>query len=80
MKIDGKNILLTGGSLGIGKETTKALVEKGANVLITGRSEDRLKKAAEYSGAIYIVFDISDLDIFIYFLLTYDSSTRTWHF
>ena len=57
-----KNILLTGGSLGIGKETTKALVEKGANVLITGRSEDRLKKAAEYSGAKYIVFDISDLD------------------
>ncbi|GIS08637.1 MAG: hypothetical protein CM15mP112_07490 [Flavobacteriales bacterium] len=62
MNIEGKNILLTGGSLGIGKETAKALVEKGANVLITGRSEDRLKKAGKYSGAKYIVFDISDLD------------------
>ena len=62
MDIKGKNILLTGGSLGIGKETAKALVEMGANVLITGRSEDRLKKAAEHSGAKYIVFDISDLD------------------
>ena len=62
MNIKGKNILLTGGSLGIGKETAKALVKKGANVLITGRSEDRLKKAAKYSGAKYLVFDISDLD------------------
>ena len=41
MNIKGKNILITGGSLGIGKETAKFLVEKGANVLITGRSEER---------------------------------------
>ena len=39
MDIKGKNIIITGGSLGIGKETAKSLVEKGANVLITGRSE-----------------------------------------
>ena len=45
MNLKGKNVIVTGGSLGIGKETAKALVEKGANVLITGRSEDRLLKA-----------------------------------
>ncbi len=61
MKLKGKNILITGGSLGIGKETAKFLVNKGANVLITGRSEERLQQAAKYTGAKYIAFDISNL-------------------
>ena len=51
MDIKGKNIIITGGSLGIGKETAKSLVEKGANVLITGRSEARLKEARLYTNA-----------------------------
>ena len=60
MNVKGKNILITGGSLGIGKETARALVNKGANVLITGRSEERLIKARDYTGAKIIKFDISD--------------------
>jgi len=60
MNVRGKNIIITGGSLGIGKETAKSLVEKGANVLITGRSENRLIKAKNYTGAKIIKFDISD--------------------
>ena len=60
MNLKGKHILLTGGSLGIGKETAKILVEKGANVLITGRSAQRLEEAAKYTGAKTLVFDISD--------------------
>ena len=59
MNLKEKHILLTGGSLGIGKETAKILVEKGAKVLITGRSAKRLKEAAEYTGAQTLVFDIS---------------------
>ena len=35
MNLKDKNIILTGGSLGIGKETAKSLMKKG-NVLITG--------------------------------------------
>jgi len=62
MNLKNKNIILTGGSLGIGKETAKELVNKGANVLITGRSEKRLIKAAKYSGAKILEFDIGDLD------------------
>ena len=60
MNVKGKNIIITGGSLGIGKETAKSLVEKGANVLITGRSESRLIQAQSYTGAKIIEFDISD--------------------
>ena len=60
MNLKGKHILLTGGSLGIGKETAKILVEKGAKVLITGRSNQRLEKAAKFTGAQIQVFDISD--------------------
>ena len=60
MNVKGKNIIITGGSLGIGKETAKYLVAKGANVLITGRSESRLIEAKHYTGAKIIEFDISD--------------------
>ena len=60
MNVKGKNIIITGGSLGIGKETARSLVEKGANVLITGRSESRLIEAKRYTGAKIIEFDISD--------------------
>ena len=60
--LEGKNIILTGGSLGIGKETAKALVDKGANVLITGRSEERLITASKYTRSQYIEFDIGEID------------------
>ena len=62
MNVKGKNIIITGGSLGIGKETARSLVKKGANVLITGRSENRLIEAKGYTGAKIIEFDIADND------------------
>ena len=62
MNLERKHIILTGGSLGIGRATAKMLVDKGAKVLITGRSDNRLKEAALFSGAQSLVFDISDLD------------------
>ncbi len=60
MKLQNSKILITGGSLGIGKETAKLLVSNGAKVIITGRDEARLEEAAKYSGAEPVVFDISD--------------------
>ncbi len=62
MKLEGKNILLTGGSLGIGKETALNLLRKGANVIVTGRSIDRLKKSFDGTDAKLIEFDIGDID------------------
>ncbi len=60
MEINNSNVLITGGTLGIGKETAKQLIQKGAKVVITGRDENRLKKVASEIGAIALLFDISD--------------------
>lgn len=42
-----KNVVITGGSAGIGLATVKTFIEKGANVLITGRNADTLRAASE---------------------------------
>ncbi|MFK8044131.1 MAG: SDR family oxidoreductase [Crocinitomicaceae bacterium] len=60
MNLKDKRVLVTGGSLGIGKVTAKLLVEKGAKVVITGRNKERLDKAAAEVGATPFIFDISD--------------------
>jgi len=62
MNIKGKNVIITGGSLGIGKQTAYDLLEKGANVLVTGRSLDRLNKSFNNSNINLVSFDIGDLE------------------
>lgn len=42
-----KNILITGGSTGIGLATAEAFINQGARVTITGTSDQNLKAAAE---------------------------------
>lgn len=48
--VAGKNVLVTGGSRGIGLMIAKGFVNAGANVLLTSRSEDACKEAAESLG------------------------------
>ncbi len=57
MKLKDARILVTGGSLGIGRAAAQVLCESGARVAITGRHEERLHKAAKTIGAIAIVAD-----------------------
>jgi 3-oxoacyl-[acyl-carrier protein] reductase len=62
MNLKEAKILITGGSLGIGKATAKLLADCGADVAITGRDGGRLQKAANETGAFPIVADVANLD------------------
>lgn len=46
MKIKGKKVLLTGGSYGIGPIIAESLVDQGANVAISARSDSSLQEVA----------------------------------
>src|ERR1700743_2709171 len=60
MNITSKIILVTGGGSGIGFETAKLLSQKGNKVIITGRNEDKLRKAAaQLNNVSYIACDIN---------------------
>jgi len=57
-----KNAIVTGGNSGIGYATAKLLKESGYQVLITGRNEQRLQKAASELGVEYAVADMGDIE------------------
>lgn len=47
MDLINKNVVITGGSTGIGFATAQAFITAGANVWMTGRNAENLQKAAE---------------------------------
>jgi NAD(P)-dependent dehydrogenase (short-subunit alcohol dehydrogenase family) len=51
MSFDGKTIVITGGSSGIGLATAGAAIAKGAEVVITGRDRERLDRALSQLGS-----------------------------
>jgi len=58
----GQTVVVIGGSAGIGLETARRARADGANVILTGRNPDRLKKAATELGALSTAtFDANDL-------------------
>lgn len=59
--LKGKVAVVTGGNSGIGFASAKALKEKGATVIITGRSADRVKEASQLLNVQGVVADVSDL-------------------
>lgn len=65
MLLKGKKALVTGGTQGIGKAVAIAFAKNGADVVICGRNEKKLKESeaelsAEGVKAKYIVCDVSD--------------------
>ena len=59
MQLKNKNILITGGTSGIGRRTAEILASKGANVLVTGRSAERLNRMKVNSNILTLQFDLS---------------------
>lgn len=61
-RLDGKNALVTGGGKGIGFAIAQNLIGAGANVMITGRTEETLVNACRLLGenAAYLVHDLTD--------------------
>ncbi|MEM4986828.1 SDR family oxidoreductase [Collimonas sp. H4R21] len=49
-KLDGKTVLITGGSSGIGLASAKLFLEQGARLAITGRDPDGLARVREELG------------------------------
>lgn len=65
MNFTNKNVIITGGTTGIGFATAEAFINAGAHVLITGRNVENLEKAASKinsSNLKTVVSDTSNLE------------------
>lgn len=56
-----KTAIVTGGNSGIGYATAKLMKDKGYEVLITGRNEERVSKVAKELDIDYAIVDMSDV-------------------
>lgn len=59
--LNGKNAVVTGGNSGIGYATAKKLKDLGAQVIISGRNEERVARAASELGVTGLVADVTSL-------------------
>lgn len=50
-RYDGKNVVITGGSSGLGLAAAQYLVDDGASVLVTGRHQETLENAGRLLGS-----------------------------
>ena len=65
MKIKGKNVIVTGGASGVGKELTKQLLERGCNVAaidINKENLENLKKELDSKRLRTYVVDMGDVE------------------
>lgn len=62
MSAEGKTVIMTGASSGIGAATARRLADAGANLMLAARREDRLKALTEELGpkVRYRVTDVTD--------------------
>jgi short-subunit dehydrogenase involved in D-alanine esterification of teichoic acids len=63
LELDGKNVLITGGSKGIGLACADAFRAEGARVAICSRGKENLQKASASREGLYTVAaDLTDAD------------------
>ena len=67
MTVQGKTVLVTGGTSGIGEAIARAYAAEGADVVITGRSDERGRRIADSlttdgTRARFIRADLEDFD------------------
>ena len=60
--LDGRKVLVTGASGGIGGATVRHLVQAGADVIASGRSEAALDRLAAETGCAKLPFDLESED------------------
>ena len=60
-KLQGKVAVVTGGNSGIGYASARKLKQEGAEVVITGRSPEKVQAAAEELGVRGLVADVTSL-------------------
>ena len=60
--IEGSTAIVTGASTGIGRATAAALRDRGARVVVSSRSAERLQPVAEEVGGLAVVCDVGDYD------------------
>ena len=61
-ELSGQTVVVIGGSAGIGLETARLARERGADVIIAARSQDRLRQVGQELGASTAAFDATDFD------------------
>ncbi len=66
--LNGRTIIVTGGSKGIGLAIAKKVAAEGAQVIITGRDETALIKASKEINCFYRVLDICEIEVFETFI------------
>lgn len=55
MEVEGKVVIVTGASSGIGLATAKLLTQKGAKVVLVSRSRDKLEKISQQLPYSFVV-------------------------
>jgi NADP-dependent 3-hydroxy acid dehydrogenase YdfG len=58
--VEGRRVVVTGGSAGIGAATAALFARRGASVAIIGRDQDRLESVARSTGVLPISADIGN--------------------
>ncbi len=62
MELANVNVVITGGSRGIGSHLARSFTEAGSNVCLVARSAEKLAAVAEPLGARFLVADLTDRD------------------